>query len=220
MQPDVRGRTTPTTVWLVEDNVDYRDTIRELIDEADDLRCGRAVGSGEELFDDRADRPFPELMLVDIGLPGMSGTKVVERVHRESANTQMVMLTIHEDNDRIFQSICAGASGYLLKTATPQRILSALREVKNGGAPMTPAIARRVLSLFSRFSTRQRDYDLTSKQKLVLEQLIEGKTKKEIAKSLYLSTHTVDTHLRNIYTKLHVHSRTEAVVKALKERIL
>lgn len=220
MQPDVRAHSRATTVWIVEDNAEYRETVRELIDETDDLSCTRAFSSGEELFEHLNGTFLPDAMLVDIGLPGMSGTEIVERVHRLSSDTQMVMLTIHEDNDRIFRSICAGASGYLLKTATPNRILAALREVREGGAPMTPAIARRVLSLFSQVNTPKHDYGLTKKEKVVLEQLIEGKKKKEIATALFVSPHTVDTHLRNIYRKLHVHSKTEAVAVALKERVV
>ena len=220
MQPDVRTRRRQTTVWLVEDSPQYRETVRELIDETDDLSCGRALGSGAELFEALDEGPPPEVMLVDIGLPDISGTEIVAQVHKQHPTTQMVMLTIHEDNDRIFRSVCAGACGYLLKTDAPDRILDAVREVQEGGAPMTPAIARRVLGLFAEYHAPKAEYDLTPKQREVLEQLVEGRSKKEIAKALFRSHHTVDTHLRNIYQKLHVHSRTDAVVKALKEGIL
>ncbi|MGI9627521.1 MAG: LuxR C-terminal-related transcriptional regulator, partial [Longimicrobiales bacterium] len=162
----------------------------------------------------------PELIIVAIGLPGLDGIEVVRKVRSFSPATQMIMLTIHEDSDRIFEAICAGACGYLLKTATPDEIVEALREARGGGAPMTPQIARRVLNLFTQLNGSRSDYGLTKREKDVLAELIEGKTKKDMGKALFLSSHTVDTHLRNIYTKLHVHSRTEAVVKALKERLI
>jgi DNA-binding NarL/FixJ family response regulator len=162
----------------------------------------------------------PDVVLVDIGLPGMSGIEVVHRLHRLAPDTRLVMLTIHEDNDRIFEAICAGACGYLLKTALPDAIIQAVREALQGGAPMTPQIARRVLNLFTQVRAPAWDYDLTDREREVLRELIGGKTKKQMGKTLFLSEYTVDTHLRSIYAKLHVHSRTEAVVKAIKENLL
>ena len=220
MQPDTSGSVPSFAVWIVEDNPDYRDTVRELLDTDAGVRCEQAFSSGEALLDHLSGHFAPDVILVDIGLPGMSGIDVVRKVRGISPETRMVMLTIHEDNDRIFEAICAGASGYLLKTASPDRIRSAVREVVEGGAPMTPQIARRVLNFFSQLQAPHRDYDLTDREREVLAELIEGKTKKEIGKALFVSPHTVDTHLRNIYAKLHVHSRTEAVAKAIKENLV
>lgn len=210
----------PATIWVVEDNAEYRGTVLDLIDGEEDLVCPSSFGAGEDLFEHLNNHFAPDLLLVDIGLPGMNGIEVVERVRRFAPTTEMVMLTIHEDNDRIFQAICAGACGYLLKTATPDMILEAVREALKGGAPMTPQIARRVLSLFTQLNAPRWDYQLTDREQEVLKELVDGKTKKAIGKALFLSEHTIDTHLRNIYGKLHVHSKTEAVTKALQERLI
>ena len=207
-------------VWIVEDSPGYRETIRELFDEVKDVELSEAFGSGEELFAHLNQNLAPDLILVDVGLPGMDGIEVVQRLHQVARSTALVMLTQHEDNDRIFQAICGGACGYLLKTALPQEILRAVREALGGGAPMTPQIARRVLNLFTQIRAPAWDYDLTEREQEVLRELIDGKTKREMGKALFVSEHTIDTHLRNIYAKLHVHSRTEAVVKAIKENLV
>jgi DNA-binding NarL/FixJ family response regulator len=207
-------------VWVVEDSDDYRETVQELIDTADDLACPHAFASGEELLEFLNGHLAPEVILVDIGLPGMSGIEIVERLHGFSPATHLVMLTIHEDNDRIFDAICAGACGYLLKTATPEQILTAVREALEGGAPMTPQIARRVLNLFTQMHAPRWNYDLTKAEQGVLQELVEGKTKSQIAKALFISPHTVDTHLRSIYAKLHVHSAPRAIAKAYKEKLV
>ena len=207
-------------VWIVEDSPGYRETIQELFDEVDDVELSQAFGSGEELFSYMNQHLAPDLILVDVGLPGMDGIEIVQRVHQIAERTALVMLTQHEDNDRIFQAICNGACGYLLKTALPQEIVQAVREALGGGAPMTPQIARRVLNLFTQVRAPAWDYDLTDRERDVLRELIDGKTKKEMGKALFVSEHTIDTHLRNIYGKLHVHSRTEAVVKAIKENLV
>jgi DNA-binding NarL/FixJ family response regulator len=129
------------------------------------------------------------------------------------------MLTVFDSHDKIFKAICAGASGYLLKTSPSEKIVESIHEAHAGGAPMTPQVARSVLDMFGRVSPPGEDYGLTSREQKILELMIQGMTKKEIADALAISYHTVDTHLRNIYTKLHVHTRTGAVAKALKERL-
>jgi len=220
MQPDNRASNHTATVWVVEDNDEYRRTIQDLVDLTDGFSAPHAFSSGEQLFEHLNQHLAPDALLVDIGLPEMDGIEVVRRMSRLAPDTRLVMLTIHEDNDLIFQAICSGASGYLLKTADSAAIVQALREALNGGAPMTPQIARRVLNFFTQMRAPAWDYELTDRECGVLRELIEGKTKRQIGKSLYLSEHTVDSHLRNIYTKLHVHSRTEAVVKAIKENLV
>jgi DNA-binding NarL/FixJ family response regulator len=220
MQPDTRSTNGSVRVWIVEDNEEYGRTVQELIDTSDGFACPHTFKSGEQLLSFLNDHFAPEVVLVDIGLPGISGIEVVRRVRGISPATQMVMLTIHEDDDRVFEAICAGATGYLTKTATSDRILSSIREVVRGGAPMTPQIARRVLNLFTQVKAPRWDYQLTDREREVLSKLVEGKTKKEIGALIFLSAHTVDTHLRNIYTKLHVHTRTEAVVKAINEKLV
>lgn len=208
---------TPSSVWIVEDNRDYRDTVLTLIDLADDLVSPRGFGSGEELVKHLNQNFAPDLIIVDIGLPGMTGIEVVRRVRHRSPNTRLMMLTIHEDSGRIFDAICAGACGYLLKTAKPDEILSGIREALKGGAPMTPEIARRVLDLVAQKHKPAWDYSLTDRELEVLQELVNGKTKKRIGEALFVTEHTIDTHLRNIYAKLHVRSQVEAAVKAVSE---
>jgi DNA-binding NarL/FixJ family response regulator len=220
MQPDHRASNAAATVWVVEDNDEYRRTVQDLVHLTDGFSCPQAFSSGEQLFEHLNQHLAPDGLLLDIGLPEMDGIEVVRRMSRLAPDTRVVMLTIHEDNDLIFQAICSGASGYLLKTADSTAIVQALREAFQGGAPMTPQIARRVLNFFTQMRAPAWDYQLTDRERDVLRELIEGKTKRQMGKSLFLSEHTVDSHLRNIYTKLHVHSRTEAVVKAIKENLV
>ncbi len=222
MQPEVSVSRGSIEVWIVEDKAEYRETVRQMVDSAADLSAPHGFASGEALLEYlNQERHFaPDVLIVDISLPGMDGIEIVRRISRFAPGTQMVMLTIHEDTDRIFEAICAGACGYLLKTASPESILSAIREAHAGGAPMTPQIARRVLNLFTQIRAPHWDYDLTDRERDVLRELVKGTTKKQMGKSLFVSEHTVDSHLRSIYQKLHVHSRTEAVVKAIRENLV
>ena len=150
----------------------------------------------------------------------MDGVACVERLRRVAPNANIVMLTIHEDSDTIFRALCAGAAGYLPKTSSADEICDAIVTVKDGGAAMNAQIARRVLSLFSQFAAPAWDYDLSSRERETLEHLVAGKTKSQIADALNLSVHTVDSHIRNVYAKLEVHSRSDAVAKALRERLV
>ena len=154
------------------------------------------------------------------GLPGMSGIELVRRLRPMTLGTHLIMLTIHEDNGCIFDALCAGASGYLSKTATADEIVEGIRDVMRGGAVMSPQIARRVLNMFAQSNAPRFDYGLTDREVDVLNELVAGKTKKRIAKDLFLSAHTVDTHLRSIYAKLHVNTQTAAVAKALTENLV
>lgn len=208
------------TIWVVEDNEDYRQTISDLINSRDGMDCARAFGSSEEVLAALNETFAPDVVLMDISLPGMSGIECVRRIKGISPATQIIMLTIHEDNDRIFNAICAGASGYLLKMSSVGKIFEAIEEVRSGGAAINAQVARRVLNMFTQLNAPGWDYQLTDREKETLELLVQGKTKKEISNALYLSYHTIDTHVRNIYTKLHVNSRSDAVAKALKERIV
>lgn len=211
---------SPISAWIVEDHEEFRQAIRDLLADADGIRCERVFSNAEDLLEALNHHFAPEVLLVDIGLPGMSGIEAIGRVKTISPATHVIVLTIHEDNDRIFDAICAGASGYLLKTARTDTVIDAIHEVHRGGAAMTPQIARRVLNMFTQLRAPRYDYQLTEREKDVLGHLVQGRTKDRIARELDLSFHTVDTHLRNIYAKLHVHSKSGAVAKALKERLV
>lgn len=210
---------TPAHVWLVEDNALYRETIAEMVD-AETGYVATAFETCEEALDALDAGALPDAVLMDIGLPGMGGVEGVERFQARAPAIPVVMLTVHQDTDTIFRAICAGASGYLLKTATPEAIVAALDEVRAGGAPMDAQIARRVLDLFARLATPRADYGLSDRETEILRHLVDGHTKREIAEALFLSPHTIDGHVRNVYAKLHVHSRGEVVAKALRERLV
>jgi DNA-binding NarL/FixJ family response regulator len=158
---------------------------------------------------------------MDIGLDGdMNGIQVVERLRSIAPGSRIVMLTIEESNRTIAEALRAGASGYLSKNSKATDIVDAIHDVMTGGAAMSPQIARSVLDMFAQHNSPRLDYQLTRRETDVLEQLVQGKSKKRIAKELLLSPHTVDTHLRSIYAKLHVNSQTAAVAKALSERLV
>ena len=220
MEHDTRAAEDRRAVWIVEDSSEYRGTIQQLINSSGDLHCPQAFATAEAFLSFINDHFAPEVVLVDIGLPGMSGIDAVRMVQGFSPATSLVMLTIHEDNDRIFDAICAGATGYLLKATEPACILAGVREAMAGGVPMSPPIARRVFNMFKQVNAPRWDYQLTEREKDVLNELVEGKSKKKIAASLHLSQHTIDTHLRNIYAKLHVHSGRSAVAKAINEKLV
>jgi DNA-binding NarL/FixJ family response regulator len=212
---------TQTSIWLVEDNATYRRTVGRLIDRLPGFRCAKLFNSCEEALAAMAgNAETPEIILLDVGLPGMSGLEGIRHFKERAPGIHVIVLTVFDDRDKIFNAICAGASGYLLKTATEERIAEALREVLNGGAPMTASIAQKVLERFSQLAGPKGEYGLTDREQEILELMVEGLIKKEIADRLSLSYHTVDTHLRNIYGKLHVHNRSEAVGKAVKEQLV
>jgi len=209
----------PIIVWLVEDNHTFRGTVARVLNQVHDVECRNHFSNSEEALEGLAEGAVPDVILLDVELPGMSGIEAVGRIKSISPATRVIMLTVFDDHNKIFKAICAGASGYLLKTSPVEKIVESIREVHAGGAPMTPRVARSVLDMFGRLSVPRQEYNLTSREQKILELMTQGLIKKEIADQLSLSYHTVDTHLRNIYTKLHVHTRTGAVAKALKERL-
>jgi DNA-binding NarL/FixJ family response regulator len=207
------------SVWLIEDNHTFRNTIAKVLNQFPDLGCPRDFSNSEDALEALAGGTVPDVVLVDVELPGIDGIEAVRRIKTISPATRIIMLTVFDDHDKIFKAICAGASGYLLKTSPVSKIVESIRDVYAGGASMTPRVAHSVLDMFSRLSVPQRDYGLTAREQSILELMTEGLIKKEIAEKLSLSYHTVDTHLRNIYAKLHVNTRSGAVAKALKERL-
>jgi DNA-binding NarL/FixJ family response regulator len=185
-----------------------------------DLSCARQLDSGEALLKALAGREKPDLLLLDVGLPGINGLEAIQHVKQASPQTLIVILTVFEDDDKVFKAICAGACGYLLKTSTAAEITQAVHDALAGGSPMNPRIARRVLEMFSRLAPKQGDYGLSEREKEILQLMVSGLIKKEIADRAQLSVHTVDTYLRRIYEKLEVNTRTGAVAKALKEGLV
>ncbi len=207
-------------VWVIEDNDELRSILVEVVDRDKSMLCSGDFANCEDALKQLKNESPPNVILMDIVLPGMSGIEGVRRIKAISPATQLIMLTVYGDNDKVFESICAGASGYLLKGGSTDEIIAAIKDVLVGGAPMNAQIARKVLDMFAKFVSPQADYALTKREKEILELLVDGLSQKQMAAKLNLSPHTIDTHIKNIYAKLHVHSCTEAVAKALKERLI
>lgn len=207
-------------VWVVEDNDEFRNELSRLLNSGELFRCEHCFASCEPALDLLRKGELPDLILMDIGLPGMSGIEGIRRAKEISPSVKIVMLTVFEDTDNIIQAIAAGASGYLHKGAPIKSTVESLKSILAGGAPISPQIARKMLEVFADQAAPAADYDLTPREREILKLLVDGLTKKEIADKLFLSFHTIDNHLRNIYTKLRVQSRSSAVSKALKERLL
>jgi len=204
-----------TTVAIEEDNHDFRVSLTRYLDEAPGFRCVCACSTSEEALQ-KIPRLLPDVVLMDIHLPNLSGVDCTRRLKVFCPSVQVLMLTVYEDNERIFGALQAGAGGYLLKRADPADILRAILEVKQGGAPMSSQIARRVVQSFRETRRDAAEVqNLSRREEEILQHLAKGYSTKEIADRLCVSANTVRTHLQHIYDKLHVRSRTEAVVKFL-----
>jgi DNA-binding NarL/FixJ family response regulator len=214
----VRGGDPAGTVLvgLVEDDDAIREGLRVLVDGSLGFRCVGTWASVEDALEGLP-RELPDVLLMDIQLPGMSGTAGVRIVRERHPSIEVLMLTIHAERERIFESICNGASGYLLKNTPPARLLEALRESKGGGAPMSPEIARKVVELFRKAPPPPAEQTRLAPQEVrLLGLLAEGHSYQAAADRLCVSVNTVRNYIRSVYDKLHVHSRSEAVSKALR----
>lgn len=207
-------------VAIIEDHTKFRECLEFLLDHTPGYRCVGSFRSMEEALE-KIKFELPDVVLVDIGLPGMSGVEGVRILKDRHPGLVMVMNTVYDDDERIFEALCAGASGYLLKKTPPARLLESLNEAIAGGAPMSPEVARRVLDLFREIRPpEQADYQLTPHEMRLLRLLVEGHSYKSAAARLGVSVKTVSFHLQKIYEKLQVHSKTEAVAKALRNRLV
>lgn len=207
-------------VMIIEDDDTYRNSICEVINTGLNMSCGHACESCEEALAILEKDFIPEIILLDIKLPGMSGLEGIRKIKAITPSTLIIMLTVFEDDEKVFNAVCQGASGYLLKSTPAGKIKDAIRDVRNGGAAMSPSIAAKILNMFLRYSQPKQEYGLTAREKEILQLLVEGLNKKRIADKLFISLHTIDTHLKNIYSKLHVHSQIDVIAKTLKEHLL
>ncbi|RCK74539.1 MAG: two-component response regulator [Ignavibacteriae bacterium] len=210
----------PISVAIVEDNADYRNGIAYILRTTKSFEVVGVYATAEDFLDD-VDDLQPDVVLMDIGLPGISGTEATAILKQKFPRIQIIILSVYEDDDNIFNAICAGAIGYIAKPVMPQQLLEAIDNAFCGGTPMSPHIARKVIEIFKQIAPPPKaDYHLTPRELEVLECLVQGYDYKQIADKLFLSVFTVRAHLRNIYDKLHVHSKSQAVSKVLSERLL
>jgi DNA-binding NarL/FixJ family response regulator len=207
-------------VAIIEDERDLREGLRSLINFTPNFKC---VGDFRSMED--ALRQIylsqPDLVLTDIGLPKMNGIEGTRLLREKFPDLSIIVLTIHDEDDKIFQALCAGANGYLLKNTPPDTIINAINEVISGGSPMSPNVARRVVNLFRQFAPPEKsDVYLTDQEKKILKMLTDGHHYKTAAHDLGISVSTVSFHIHNIYDKLQVHSKSEAVAKAMRESLV
>ncbi len=209
-------------VSIFEDNKHLRETFLFLLNTSEGFTCTGAYADCSTMLEDIAANPC-DVVLMDIEMPGMNGIEATKLVKEHFPKINILIQTVFFEDEYIFNAICAGASGYILKSTTPEGYLDAIKNVQSGGSPMTPGIARRVLELFKtnlQPAKPARVYDLTAQEKKVLKLLVEGKSYKMIAAALYVSFDTIKSHISNIYSKLHVHSGTEAVSLALRNKLV
>ena len=206
-------------VLLYDDVEQFRETMGLLLDGTDEFSIVGQFGNCESASADVA-LLKPDVVLMDIDMPGASGIDGVRMIRKKNQGVKIIMLTVFDDNRNIYDAIRLGANGYVLKKSAPSAIISAIRDVYEGGAPMNSSIATQVLQMFAGMSPGDENYGLTEKEKAVLKSLVDGNSYKMVAAALNISIDTVRTHIRNIYEKLQVNSKSEAVAKALKNRIV
>jgi len=211
---------TPLTVWLIEDHKTYGDRLMRALNRLDGLHCPQRFTACEDAFAALDQQAAPDVILLDVELPGVSGIEGMARLCQLAPRVAMVILTVFEDDDKIFRAICAGAAGYLLKSASTEDIATAIRSAASGGSPINPRIARRVLEMLSKTNEPPRDYGLTPREREILQLLVEGRTTKDAAAQLGIKYYTADEYIRSVYEKLQVRSRGSAVAKAIHERLV
>ena len=207
-------------ILLFEDNRDFAESFAEMIDDAPDMElvgafenCKNAVQNTRHLQ--------PDVILMDIDMPVQNGLEGLRSIRQDGLDTLIIMITVFDDNEHVFQAICDGATGYILKKTAPDKILDYIREAKDGGAPMTPTIARQALALFSKPFVHSQDmHSLTAREQEVLSLLVRGFSYKMISSQLAVGLETVRSHIKSIYQKLHVNSKSEAVAKALHNKLV
>ena len=210
-----------TTIWILEDHEVFAKQIRRLIGSEEGMECPHHFTSAADLYDKlKFSNERPDLLLLDLGLPRRDGLEVLNDIRTLMPEVKVLILTSFDDREKVYRAICNGASGYLLKTADPDEIISGIRDVIHGASALSSPIAKMILEGFARYGPVERIEPLTGREEDVLRYLVKGLIKKEIADQLAISQHTVDMHLRSVYRKLHVRSQTEAVSKALRQGIV
>lgn len=206
-------------IAIFEDNAKFRESLEFIIVTTNDMEL---CGSFEDThrLQQRIEALQPDVVLMDINIPGKNGIEAAKEIKDHFPSVQICMQTIFEDNNKVFASLCAGASGYILKNTAPDKVLQAIREVADGGAFFTPSIAKKILNNFQQQPEKAEYIRLTEKEKEVLKHLVDGLSYKMIADKVSVSFHTIHSHIKNVYGKLHVNSNSEAVVKAIRNKLV
>ena len=205
-------------VVVIEDNTILRQTLEQLFNRSQGMVCTGTAGNLHNIVSDLR-KATPDIILMDIGLPDINGIEGVRTVKQNFQNIQVLMFTVFEDDEKIFDAIRSGASGYLLKKTPPEQILEAVQQLYEGGAPMSPSIARKVIQAFqSPAPATMEQYQLTAREKDILNAFVDGLSYKKIGEKYFVSIHTVRSHICNIYEKLHVNSKSQAVAKVLQQK--
>jgi DNA-binding NarL/FixJ family response regulator len=208
------------SVWLIEDNPAFRRAAVRALEAAPEICAVRAFTRCEEAISAMEAGERPEVILLDVGLPGIDGIEGIRRIKGIDPEASVVMLTVFEDDEKIFRALCAGACGYLLKSEPMRTVITAIEQAVAGGSPMNPRVARRVVEMFARLAPPKKDYGLSGRESAVLELMVEGLAKKQFADRLQINQHTADYVIRCIYRKLHVNCMSAAVSVALRERLI
>lgn len=218
-----RGCAGIARIWLVEDNAVFATSVERVVNNFEGMECAGSFKSAELAFAALEAGAAPDVILLDVQLPGMDGITALATFKKMAPEARIIILTVFDDAPKIFRAVCAGASGYVLKSSGIDQIGEGIRQVMDGGAPMTPEVARKVLDAFSTMDSSAgdgTDYHLTPRECDILRLMADGLVKKEIGETLGISVHTVSTHMQRVYEKLHVSTNTGAVAKALRERLI
>lgn len=209
-------------VWLLEDHDAFRRNVLRLLENTPGIEVGESFTSAEAMLA-RLGREAvdpPQVLLLDLGLPGRGGLEVISQLSQSTPECRIIVLTVFEDEKKISQALTTGACGYLLKTAEPDEIIDAIRQAADGGAPMSPRVARSLIEILAKLTQPATDVDLSPRERELLKHLVDGLTNKEIAVEMDVSPHTVDSYCRTLFSKLKVRSRAAAVARALKDRLV
>lgn len=207
-------------IWIIEDNAAFRRGTERALKMKPHAHEVRSFGNCEDAIAAFRGEDTPQVILLDVGLPGMDGIEGIAHLKSRAPAASILILTVFEDDDKIFRAICAGASGYLLKSEPMAQVITAIAQAIVGGSPMNPRIATRVLAMFARLAPAKKDYGLDEREQAVLKCMVSGMPRKQIADATGLNPHTADYVTRSIYRKLHVNCATAAVSKAVAERLV
>ncbi len=209
----------PITIWIVEDDAAFRRSLQQVLSREEHITCNRVFSSCTKLFETIKTDSHPNLILMDLGLPGMGGVEGIQKLALLAPDIAVLVLTVFEDKDKVLQSLDAGAVGYLLKTSMPHEIIQGIKDVFLGGAALSPSVAKMVLEEMHRPKSAEK-FDLSERELEVLASLATGLSSKLIADELEISYNTVCFHLRNIYAKLEVQSKSSAIAKAFRSGLV